>query len=143
MTTLNKSLSTNGVANHYQELNHKGDIKLVFHKSDIFNHKSNDGKAFYTVRPIIVKIGGWIDDYINFTFTIKNKFYHIIKSKDIDLWCLTIKKDIKTFRLEDSEQDCEYHETSLQFINDPKLLKYIEKLYLTSSNVSEMTEDTF
>ena len=143
MTTSNKSLSINGVVRHYQDLNHKGDIKLVFRKSDIFNHKSSDGKAFYTVRPILVKVGGWIDEHISFTFTIKNKFYHIIKSKDIDLWCLTIKKDIKTFKLEDSGQECEYHETSLQYINDPKLLKSIESLYLTSSNVSEMTDDTF
>ena len=139
---MNKSLSINNVVKHYQELQHEGDIKLIFRKSSIFTHKSIDGKPFYTVRPIVVKIGYWIDDKINFSFTIKNKYVHVINSKQVDLWCLTINKDVKNFTLENGEE-CEYHEVSLQFINNPKLQSHIEKLYLASSNVSELADDSF
>ena len=139
---MSKSLSTNGVVNHYKELQHEGDIKLIFRKPSLFSHKSIDGKTFYTVRPIVVKIGNWIDDKINFSFTIKNKYVHVINSKQIDLWCLTISKDAKPFTLENGEQ-CFFHEVSLQFINNPKIQSSIEKLYLASSNVSELTDDSF
>ena len=137
-----KSLSINGVVRHYKELEHEGDIKLVFRKSSIYPHKSYDGKTFYTVRPIVVKIGNWIDDHISFSFTIKNKYVHVINSKQIDLWMLTIGKDPISFTLESGEE-CEYHEVSLQFINSPKLQSIIEKMYLASSNVSELVDDTF
>ena len=143
MTDLTKSLSINGVVRHYKELNQYGNIKLIFRKSNIYSHKSIDGKAFYTVRPIVVKIGDWIDDKINFSFTIKNKYWHAIRSKDLDLWCLLINKDAKHFTLEGSDIECEYHETSLQFINNPKLQASIEALYLKSSNISEMSGDSF
>ena len=140
---MNKSLSTNGVVKHYKELGHSEDIKLIFRKSSVFSHKSIDGKPFFTVRPIIVKVGNWIDDYINFSFVIKNKYKHVIDSKQIDLWCLTINKETKTFTLESDNTECVYHETSLQFINNPKLISTIEKLYLESSNVSEMVDNLF
>ena len=139
---MNKSLSINGVFNHYKELGHYGDIKLIFRKSSIFTHKSNDGKPFFTVRPIVVKVGDWIDERISFSFTIKNKYHHIINSKQNELWCLTINKEPKTFMLED-DIECEFHDTSLQFINNPKLQATIESLYLASSNVSELNEDSF
>lgn len=138
---MNKSLSINGVVKHYQELKHNDNIKLVFRKSDIFSHKSIDNKAFYTVRPIIAKIGEWLDDGINYSFTIKNKFYRVIKNKDHELWCLTINKDIKTFAL-DENNECEYHDTSLQFITNPKLLAWIVKVSDASSNVSEFSGDS-
>ena len=138
----NKSLSINGVVRHYKELDHEGDIKLVFRKSSIYSHKSLDGKTFYTVRPIVVKIGNWVDDNISFSFTIKNKYVHVINSKQIDLWALTISEKAKPFTLESGEE-CEYHEVSLQFINSPKLQSIIEKMYLASSNVSELVDDTF
>ena len=139
---MNKSLSINGVIKHYQELKHNGDIKLIFRKSSIFTHKSTDGKPFYTVRPIVVKIGNWIDDRISFSFTLKNKFKYVVDSKQIDLWCLTIAQESKSFKLEDGSQ-CEYHETSLQYINNSKLQEQIESMYLASSNVSEMKGDSF
>ena len=140
---MNKSLSINGVVKHYKELGHSEDVKLIFRKSSIFSHKSIDGKSFYTVRPIVVKVGNWFDDYISFSFTIKNKYKHVIDSKQVDLWCLTINKETKTFTLEDTNTECEFHETNLQFINNPKLVSSIEKLYLASSNVSEMAGDSF
>ena len=135
---MNKSLSVNAVVKHYKELGHVGDIKLIFRKSSIFSHKSPDGKSFYTVRPIVVKVNDWIDERISFSFTIKNKYNHVIKSKDVELWCLTIHKESKTFMLND-ETECVFHDTSLQFINNPKLQASIESTYLASSNVSEMT----
>ena len=139
---MNKSLSINGVVKHYQELNHSGDIKLIFRKSSIFTHKSIDGKPFYTVRPIVAKIGNWIDDHLSFSFVIKNRFKYVVDSKQIELWCLTINEEAKSFELDDGSE-CEYHETSLQFINNPKLQEAIESIYLASSNVSEMDGDSF
>ena len=140
---MNKSLSINAVVKRYKELGHSDNVKLIFRKDSIYSHKSIDGKSFFTVRPIIVKVGNWFDDYINFSFVIKNKYKHVIDSKQIDLWCLTINKEIKTFTLEDDNTECEFHETSLQFISNPKLISSIEKLYMTSSNVSEMVADSF
>ena len=140
---MNKSLSINAVVKRYKELGHSDNVKLIFRKDSIYSHKSIDGKSFFTVRPIIVKVGNWFDDYINFSFVIKNKYKHVIDSKQIDLWCLTINKEIKTFTLEDDNTECEFHETSLQFITNPKLVSSIEKLYMTSSNVSEMVADSF
>lgn len=139
---MSRSLSTNGVVKHYKELKQNGDIKLIFRKPSIFSHKSFEGKPFYTVRPIVVKIGNWLDEHISFAFTLKNKYKHIVDSKQIDLWCLTIKQEPKPFTLEDGTES-EFHETSLQFINNPKLQALIEDLYLASSNVSEMTDDAF
>ena len=81
---MNKSLSINGVVKHYQELKHSGDIKLIFRKSSIFTHKSMDGKPFYTVRPIVAKIGNWIDDHLSFSFVIKNRFKYTNDSKPVE-----------------------------------------------------------
>ena len=139
---MNKSLSINGIVKHYKEQGHSEDIKLIFRKSSIYTHKSIDGKSFYTVRPIVVKIGNWIDERIDFSFTIKNKYKHVIDSKQIDLWCLTINKQPKKFNL-DQSTECEFHDTILQFISNPKLQASIESLYLATSNVSEMNCDSF
>ena len=143
MTTTTKSLSINAVCSRYHELGHNSDIKLFFRKSEVKKHNSDKPPSFFTVRPILVKVGNWFDDYINFSFVIKNKYKHVIDSKQIDLWCLTINKEIKTFTLEDDNTECEFHETSLQFISNPKLVSSIEKLYMASSNVSEMVADSF
>ena len=136
----NKSLSINGVVSHYQELEHKGIIKLFFRKADMRTHKSEDGRPFHTVRPCVVSVGGWFDDNINYSFVIKNKFAYIMNSKDCDLWCLEIDDQTKTFKPSD-DVEYEYHNTSLKFIASPKLKARVESLYLSSTGTSEANDD--
>ena len=138
--TTNKSLSTNGIVAHYQELGHNDTIKLFYRKSEVRSHKSEDGRAFHTVRPCVVSVGGWIDDHINFSFTIKNKYAYIIDSKDCDLWCMEIDSKTKTYKPSD-DVEYEYHDTSLKFIASPKLKERVESLYLSSTRTSEAIDD--
>lgn len=137
---MNKSLSINAVVAHYQELGHNDNIKLFFRKNEMKKHKSEDGKAFYTVRPCVVKVGNWLDDRINFTFVIKNKYAYLMENKDCDLWCLEIDNQIKTFKPSD-DVEYEFHNTSLKFIASPKLKAKVESLYQSSNGVSEADDD--
>ena len=137
---MNKSLSINGVVAHYHELGHNGDIKLFYRKSELRKHKSVDGKAFYTVRPCVVKVGTWLDDRINFTFVIKNKYAYLMENKDCDLWCLEIDNQAKTFKPSD-DVEYEYHNTTLKFIASAKLKAKVDSLYQSVNGVSEADED--
>jgi len=138
MTT--KSLSINAVVARYKEQGHDSPIKLFFKKSEVMKHKSETSKAFYTVRPIIVKIGNWFDDRINFTFVIKNKYAYLMESKDCDIWCLEIDNKSKVFKPSD-DIEYEYHDTKLIFIASPKLRDRVMNLYMSSSGASEAAED--
>ena len=138
MTT--KSLSINSVVAHYKEQGHDSPIKLFFKKSEVRKHKSENSKAFYTVRPILVKIGNWFDDHINFTFVIKNKYAYLMESKDCDLWCLEIDNQAKTFKPSD-DVEYEWHNTRLIYIASAKLKAKVESLYQSSNGVSEAAED--
>ena len=137
---MNKSLTINGVVAHYKELGHKANIKLFFRKSEVRKHKSEDGKAFYTVRPCVVNVGNWFDDNINFTFTIKNKYTYIMEPNNCDLWCLEIDSQAKTFKPSD-DVEYEYHDTTLKYIASPKLKARVESLYQSSNGVSEANDD--
>ena len=138
MTT--KSLSINAVVAHYQELGHNNDIKLFFRKTELKKHKSEDGKAFYTVRPCVVKVGNWFDDCINFTFVVKNKYAYLMEFNNCDLWCIEIDSQSKTYKPSD-DVEYEYHDTRLKFIASPKLRERVESLYQASNGVSEADED--
>lgn len=137
---MNKSLSINAVVKHYKELGHDSLSKLFFRKSEVRKHKSEDGKVFYTVRPCVVKVGNWFDDNINFTFTLKNKYAHLMEHNNCDLWCLEIDNQTKTFKPSD-DVSYEYHDTTLKFIASPKLVERVESLYQSSNGVSEAAED--
>ena len=140
MTTTNKSLSINAVVARYQELGHNGAIKLFFRKNELKKHTSENSKAFFTVRPILVKVGNWFDDHINFTFVIKNKYAYLMENKDCDIWCLEIDSEAKIYKPSD-EIEYEYHNTNLKFIASPKLKAKVESLYQSSNGVCEATED--
>ena len=136
----NKSLSINAVVSRYHELGHDGLIKLFFKKSEVRIHKSETSPRFYTVRPIIVKVGNWFDDHINYTFVIKNKYAYLMESKDCDIWCLEIDDKAKVYKPSD-ETEYEYHDTQLKFIVSPKLKERVLNLYMSSSGASEATDD--
>ena len=138
MTT--KSLSINAVVSRYSELGHNSDIKLFFRKSEVRKHNSDKPPSFYTVRPILVKVGNWFDDKINFTFVIKNKYAYLMESKDCDLWCLEIDSQAKSYKPSD-DVEYEYHNTTLKFIASPKLKERVLNLYQSSNGVSEADED--
>ena len=138
MTT--KSLSINAVVAHYNELGHNDCIKLFFRKSELRKHKSENTKPFYTVRPILVKIGNWFDDNINFTFVVKNKYAYLTESKDCDIWCLEIDNETKSFKPSD-DVEFEFHSTNLKYIASPKLRDRVLSLYMSCSGASEATED--
>ena len=138
--TTNKSLSINAVVAHYKDLGHNGDIKLFFRKNELKKHTSENSKAFFTVRPILVKVGNWFDDRINFTFVIKNKYAYLMENKDCDIWCLEIDSEAKIYKPAD-EIESEYHNTNLKFIASPKLKAKVESLYQSSNGVCEATED--
>ena len=138
MTT--KSLSINAVVAHYKELGHDNCIKLFFRKSEVKKHSSDKPPSFFTVRPILVKVGNWFDDHINFTFVIKNKYVYLMESKDCDLWCLEIDNQTKTYKPSD-DTEYEYHDTRLVFIASPKLRDRVLNLYMSSSGASEAAED--
>ena len=140
METLPKSLSINGVVAHYQELGHKGIIKLFFKKSEVRKHKSDDGRSFYTCRPYVVKVGDWFDDHIDYTFTIKNKYIYTTESKDCDLWVLEIDDQTKSYKPSD-DAEYFYHDCRLKFIASPKLKERIENLYLSLSGACEANDD--
>ena len=139
-TTYNKSLSINGIVAHYKEQGHNDTIKLFYRKSEVRSHKSEDGRAFHTVRPCVVIVGSWIDDHINFTMTLKNKYVYIMESKDCDLWCMEIDKQTKTFKPSD-DVEYEYHNVSLRFIASPKLKARVESLYQSSNGICEANDD--
>ena len=136
----NKSLSINGIIAHYQEMEHNGTVKLFFRKSEVRKHKSEDGRTFHTVRPCVVSIGNWIDDHINYSFTIKNKYVYSMESKNCDLWCMEIDDQAKTYKPSD-DVEYEYHDVSLKFIASPKLKERVETLYLSSTGISEANDD--
>lgn len=135
-----KSLTINAVVARYQELGHDSSIKLFFKKSEVRKHKSEDSKAFYTVRPIIVKVGNWFDDHINFSFVIKNKYAYLLENKDCDIWCLEIDNKSKSYKPSD-DVEYEFHDTRLKFIASPKLKERVLNLYMSSSGASEAAED--
>ena len=138
MTT--KSLSINAVVARYKEQGHDSPIKLFFKKSEVRKHKSENSKPFFTVRPILVKIGNWFDDHINFTFVIKNKYAYLMESKDCDIWCLEIDNKAKSYKPSD-DVEYEWHNTQLKFIASPKLKERVLNLYMSSSGTSEAAED--
>ena len=132
-----KSLSINGVAERYKE--HDNLIKLFFKKSEVRKHKS-ETSTFYTVRPILVKVGNWFDDRINFTFVIKNKFIYVMDSKDCDIWCLEIDNKPQVYKPSD-DIEYEYHDTQLKFIASPKLKDRVLSLYMSNSGTSEADDN--
>ena len=138
MTT--KSLSINAVVKRYKEMGHNSCIKLFFRKSGVRKHKSDKPPSFFTVRPILVKIGNWFDDNINFTFIVKNKYAYLMESKDCDIWCLEIDSEAKSFKPSD-DVSYEYHTTELKFIASPKLVDRVLNLYMSSSGATEAAED--
>lgn len=138
--TTNKSLSINAVVKHYHELGHDSLIKLFFRKSEIRKHKSDSPPSFYTVRPILVKVGNWFDDRINFSFVIKNKYAYLMEHNHYDLWCLEIDNQAKVFKPSD-DVSYEYHDTSLKFIASTELCSRVERLYQSSNGVCEAAED--
>ena len=140
MNTPTKSLSINAVVAHYHELGHNGDIKLFYRKSEVRKHNSDKPPSFFTVRPILVKVGNCCDDKINFTFVIKNKYAYLMESKDCDLWCLEIDSQAKSYKPSD-DVEYEYHTTSLKFIASPSVREKVESLYCFSNGVSEAAED--
>ena len=135
-----KSLSINAVVARYHQLGHNDNIKLFFRSSEVKKHKSENSKPFYTVRPILVKVGNWFDDNINFSFVLKNKYAHIMESKDCDLWSLEIDNKAKSYKPSD-DTEYEYHSTELKFIASPKLKERVLSLYQSSNGVSEAAED--
>lgn len=135
-----KSLTINAVVARYQELGHDSPIKLFFKKSEVRKHKSENSKPFYTVRPILVKVGNWFDDRINFTFVIKNKYNYLMENKDCDLWSLEIDNKTKSYKPSD-DTEYEYHDTRLIFISSPELRERVMNLYMSSSGASEAAED--
>ena len=137
---MNKSLTINAVVAHYKELGHNSPIKLFFKKSEVRKHKSEDSKAFFTVRPIVVKVGNWFDDRINFSFVIKNKYTYLLENKDCDIWCLEIDNKAKSYKPSD-DVDYEYHDTRLKFIASPILRDRVMNLYMTASGATEADED--
>ena len=137
---MNKSLSINAVVAHYKELGHDSPIKLFFKKSDVRKHKPEDSPCFHTVRPILVKVGDWYDDHINFTFVIKNKFAYLLESKDCELWGLEVDNESKFYHPSD-DVNYEFHDTKLKFIASPKLVERVKDLSMTLSGVSEANED--
>ena len=140
MTTPTKSLSINAVVKHYQDLGHDSPIKLFFRKCEVRKHNSDKPPSFYTVRPILVKVGNWFDDRINFTFVIKNKYAYLMESKDCDIWCLEIDNQAKSYKPSD-DVNYEYHNTTLKFITSPTLKERVLNLYMNSSGASEAAED--
>ena len=138
--TTTKSLSINAVVAHYKDLGHNGDIKLFFRKNELKKHASEKSKAFYTVRPILVKIGNWFDDRINFTFVIKNKYVYVMESKDCDIWCLEVDNKVKSYKPSD-DVEYEFHDTQLKFIASQRLKDRVLNLYMLYSGTSEAAED--
>ena len=138
MTT--KSLSINAVVKRYKEMGHNSCIKLFFRKTELRKHKSENSKPFFTVRPILVKVGNWFDDNINFTFIVKNKYAYLTESKECDLWCIEIDSEAKSFKPSD-DTEYEFHSTNLKFIASPKLRDRVLSLYMSSSGASEAAED--
>ena len=136
----NKSLSINAVVAHYKELGHDSPIKLFFKKSDVRKHKSETSQTFHTVRPIVAKVGNWLDDHLNFTFVIKNRYAYLLQSKDCELWCLEIDNKAKIYK-PSNDIEYEYHESSLKFIASPKLEERVMTLYMSISGASEADED--
>ena len=135
-----KSLTINAVVARYKELGHDSPIKLFFKKSEVRKHNSDKPPSFYTVRPILVKVGNWFDDRINFTFVIKNKFVYLMENKDCDLWSLEIDNKTKSYKPSD-DIEYEYHDTRLIFIASPELKERVMNLYMSSSGASEAAED--
>ena len=135
----NKAISINQVFDQYHE-QHPGNIKLVFKSSSIFSHKSPaNPKTFYTIKPLIVKINDYIDSCPSFTCALRNKLNFIIKSKpSFEYWILTIDETPKTFNLDN--ENYQYHETKLQYIQDPAIIELIDNLYLEGQNVSPLDE---
>ena len=136
----NKSLSINAVVAHYKELGHDSPIKLFFKKSEVRKHKSDSSPTFFTVRPIVAKVGNWLDDHLNFTFVIKNKYAYLLQSKNCELWCLEIDNKAKSYKPSD-DSEYEYHDTCLKFIASPKLEERVMTLYMSSSGASEASDD--
>ena len=137
---MNKSLSINGVVAHYKDLGHYSPIKLFFKKSEVRKHKSETSPCFHTVRPILVKVGNWFDDHINFTFIIKNKYAYLLQSKDCELWCLEVDNETKVYKPSD-DVEYEYHDSNLKFIASPKLEERVMTLSMTLAGVSEANEE--
>ena len=135
-----KSLTINAVVAHYKELGHDSSIKLFFKKSEVRKHKSDNSKPFYTVRPIIVKVGNWFDDHINFSFVIKNKYAYLMENKDCDIWCIEIDNKTKSYKPSD-DTEYEFHNTQLKFIASPVLRDRVLNLYMSSSGATEADED--
>ena len=138
--TTNKSLSINAVVARYKELGHDSPIKLFFKKSEVRKHKSDLPRYFHTVRPILVKVGNWFDDCINFTFVIKNKYIYVMESKDCELWCIEIDNKPQSYKPSD-DVEYEFHETQLKFIASQKLKERVLSLYMSNSGTSEADED--
>ena len=134
-----KSLSINSVVARYQALGHDSPIKLFFKKSDVRKH-SSDTRNFYTVRPILVKVGNWFDDCINFTFVIKNKYIYVMESKDCDLWCVEIDNLPQSYKPSD-DIEYEFHDTQLKFIASQRLKERVLNLYMLYSGTSEAADD--
>lgn len=103
-------------------------------------HKSENQQTFFTVRPILVKVGDWFDDHINFTFVVKNKYAYVMESKDCDIWCLEIDNKSKSFKPSDNVE-YEFHETKLVYIASPILRERVLNLYMATEGTSEATDD--
>ena len=138
---MSKSLSINAVVEHYKESGgFDNPVKLFFKKDDVRKHKSDTHGFFYTVRPIVVKIGDWFDEHIDFLFVIKNKYIYIMNVKDCDIWCLEVDNKVKVYKPSD-DIEFEYHDTKLKFIASPIMKDRVLKLYMTATGTSEAEED--
>lgn len=125
--------STQDLVNHFHESNLNGFIKLFFKKSEVKPYKSKEGKPFYVVHPLVVKVGDEFPD-TNFSIFLKPKFYHQMNLLDQEFWVILIDDKQKTFKNPEGE-DVSFYETKLNFITSSGLIDKILKKYMNISNV--------
>ena len=131
--------SINDLVNHYRELEHKGQIKFYFKKSDIKSHKGKDEKMFYTVKPLVVKVNDWFDEQIHYSIFIKPKYHYQINVVNADFWVMLINDEPTKFVNNDGI-DIEFYESKINYIIGPSLIDRILKKWMNIKGIEEYND---
>ena len=125
---MNKSLNQNNIIAFYDTtyVQTTGPVSIFIRKDHVREHVSSSDQLFYSVRPLCVKRGDFIDRNIDYYFNIKNYLVDMINKSDADYFVLTVDDTSKEFTDPDGFKH-QYYTSKLQMIHNETLISKLEE----------------
>ena len=119
-----KSLNQNTIISHYDSLypETSGPINVFVKLDRIREHVSpDDNHMFYSVRPLCIKRGSFINSAIEYYFNIKSYLVDMMKKSDAEYFSLVVYDDPREFTDPDGFKH-QYYSSKLQTIHGESVI---------------------